>query len=237
MRSGDREIPYSLVTAIDLDRSRRAAPGLPVSSPTSLRLAGRAGTRRALAQRDAGSHASADRLNDWAARDLAAKVGDPLTLEYACVGGTGSARHAHRRLRDRRDRADRRRRGRSRSGAGLSRHQRQREACGDWDPPFPIDLRRVAPCRRGLLGQIPDDAEGVHRRWRSGSRSGARATAIGRRSASRRRRASRRAGARDRFAAAAARSRSIRSALGVCRAATCAPRALAASSGATDFGE
>jgi hypothetical protein len=52
IRAGDREIPYSLVTAIG------PAPGLPTLSGQSIAL------------------------NDWAARDLGAKLGDTITLEY-----------------------------------------------------------------------------------------------------------------------------------------------------------
>src|SRR5262249_45009259 len=58
MRSGDHEIPYSLVTAMDLDglidanRSHASTGAPPIV------------------------------LNEWAARDLGARTGDPLTLEY-----------------------------------------------------------------------------------------------------------------------------------------------------------
>src|SRR5207253_2921486 len=56
--SGGREVPYSLVTAVDL---RAIAVDVAVA---------------------AGSASPPIVLNDWTARDLAARVGDPLTLEY-----------------------------------------------------------------------------------------------------------------------------------------------------------
>jgi putative ABC transport system permease protein len=115
MRSGDREIPYSLVTAMDLDA---IAPVVaPQERPSII-------------------------LNDWAARDLAIKIGDPLTLEYyvweepgrlatrtadfqvaAIVPIAGAAAD--------RDLAP--------VYPGIS----DAASFGDWDPPFPIDLRRV----------------------------------------------------------------------------------------------
>src|SRR5438093_12004510 len=60
MRAGTREIPYSLVTAMDLRdlavdaTSQTPAPGSPPSIV----------------------------LNEWAARDLGARTGDPLALDY-----------------------------------------------------------------------------------------------------------------------------------------------------------
>jgi len=115
MRSGDREIPYSLVTAMDLDAIAPAVA--PQERPPII-------------------------LNDWAARDLAVKIGDPLTLEYyvweepgrlatrtadfqiaAIVPIAGAA--ADRNL--------------APVYPGIS----DAASFGDWDPPFPIDLRRV----------------------------------------------------------------------------------------------
>src|SRR5262245_58098394 len=116
MRGGDREIPYSLVTAMDLEP---IAPGV---------------VARTAAQPIV--------LNDWAARDLAVKVGDPLTLEYflweepgrlvtrtasfevaAIVPIAGAAAD--------RDLAP--------VYPGIS----DTASLRDWDPPFPIDLGRV----------------------------------------------------------------------------------------------
>jgi ABC-type lipoprotein release transport system permease subunit len=133
IRSGDREIPYSLVTAIDL---RTIAPVVV----------------RPFKGRDRGAESPALQeaalppivLNEWAARDLAVKVGDPLTLEYslwedpgrlvtrtadfqiaAIVPINGAA-------------ADR-------DYAPVYPGITDASTFGDWDPPFPIDLRRVRP--------------------------------------------------------------------------------------------
>jgi putative ABC transport system permease protein len=119
MRSGDRTIPYSLVTAIDL---RAIGVGTEVAQP-------RAGKPPIV-------------INDWAARDLAVKPGDPLTLEYflwedpgrlitrtadftvaAVVPIAGAAAD--------RDLAP--------VYPGIS----EAATFSDWDPPFPVDLKRV----------------------------------------------------------------------------------------------
>ena len=170
MKSGDREIPYSLVTAMDLeaispgatgvargfsasarDRFMRAtadAPkreeregGQPRDRGPALRQA--QGTPSPSSGERAALHQSAPIiLNDWTARDLAAKVGDPLTLEYyvweepgrlitrtadfeiaAVVPIAGAAAD--------RDLAP--------VYPGIS----DTASLRDWDPPFPIDLRRV----------------------------------------------------------------------------------------------
>jgi len=118
LRSGDRQVPYSLVTAIDL---RSIAPSVASS-------------------RSSGSPPIV--LNDWTARDLGVKAGDPLTLEYyvweepgrlvtrsadfqvaAVVPIEGAA-------------ADR-------DLAPVYPGITEARSLGDWDPPFPIDLRRV----------------------------------------------------------------------------------------------
>ena len=36
------------------------------------------------------------------------------------------------------------------------------ETLGDWDPPFPIDLKRIRAAGRGLLEKVPHYAEGFH---------------------------------------------------------------------------
>jgi putative ABC transport system permease protein len=121
LRSRDRQVPYSLVTATDL---ASVAPS--VSAPTP----------------------SASRppivVNDWTARELAVRVGDPVTLDYyvweepgrlvtrsadfqvaAVVPIAGAAAD--------RDLAP--------VYPGIS----NADSLGDWDPPFPIDLKRVRP--------------------------------------------------------------------------------------------
>jgi ABC-type lipoprotein release transport system permease subunit len=126
MRAGNREVPYSLVTATDLQtivpsdvsQGPSTARPEPVDSPII--------------------------LNDWAARDLEVRPGDPLTLEYyvweepgrlvthstdfhvaAVVPIAGAAAD--------RDLAPR--------FPGIS----DSDTLADWDPPFPLDLRRVRP--------------------------------------------------------------------------------------------
>jgi putative ABC transport system permease protein len=119
IRSGDRQIPYSLVTAVELTE---IAPGLQ-SEETSL---------------------PPIVLNEWAARELAAKRDDRVALEYevweepgrlsprtasfyvaAIVPIAGFAAD--------RDLAP--------PYPGITESENLR----DWDPPFPIDLSRIRP--------------------------------------------------------------------------------------------
>jgi len=114
IRSGDRAIPYSLVTAMDL---RAVAPvDSHVPSPIV--------------------------LNEWAARDLGVQIGAPIALEYYVWEEPGrlltrtaefqlaaivpiAATAADREL--------------APAYPGISDARR----LGDWDPPFPIDLGRI----------------------------------------------------------------------------------------------
>ena len=117
IRKGDREVPYSLITATDLER---------VSAPVPPK------------RRDSII------LNDWTARELLADAGDEVEVEYYLwdanaglttrrqtfrVGGivpiTGLA--ADRQL--------------APEYPGIS----GAESLADWDPPFPIDLSKVRP--------------------------------------------------------------------------------------------
>lgn len=118
--SGDRQIPYSLVTAIDL---RVIAPSAAASTSSAM---------------------PPIVLNDWAARELRVDTGAPVTLEYyvwqepgrlvtrsaefrvaAVVAIAGPAAD--------RDLAP--------VYPGITSAKR----LGDWDPPFPIDLGRIRP--------------------------------------------------------------------------------------------
>ena len=120
IRSGDREVPYSLVTAVDLT--------LIVPSTANLRMRSRPPIV----------------LNDWAAREVHAQPGSPVTLDYyvwedpgilrtrsaefevaAIVPIAGAA-------------ADR-------TLAPVYPGITEAENFSDWDPPFPIDLRKVRP--------------------------------------------------------------------------------------------
>jgi ABC-type antimicrobial peptide transport system permease subunit len=109
IRVGDRQIPYSLVTAIDK-----------------------------------GWSADSIYLNDWAAKDLGAKVGDSVTLEYYYWEPSGSliTRTASFKLAG----------VLPMTGMAIDRDLTpeypgitQAETIGDWDPPFPVDLKRVRP--------------------------------------------------------------------------------------------
>ena len=127
LRAGEREIPYSTVTAIGLDR---AAPN------DSLLLLNGA---------PAPSLASDEiLLNEWAARDLKASVREAIEMTYYVVGAGGALDTAtHRfslrgivRLR----------------GLAADRHlapdykgMSDTERMGDWDPPFPVDLTKIRP--------------------------------------------------------------------------------------------
>jgi putative ABC transport system permease protein len=113
IRVGTREVPYSLVAAVEAD----AFPAL-------------AGGREAIL------------LNDWAARDLGAKPGDPVTLDYYLwdPGGRLLTRSADFRL------------AAVTPIQGLAADRNlapeypgitESENVSDWDPPFPIDLRKV----------------------------------------------------------------------------------------------
>lgn len=83
-------------------------------------------------------------LNDWAAKDVGAKIGDPVTLEYYYWEPSGSlttrtaAFHLAGIL--------------PMSGIAVDRDLTpeypgitEAGTIGDWDPPFPVDLKRVRP--------------------------------------------------------------------------------------------
>ncbi|HYG12061.1 MAG TPA: ABC transporter permease [Pyrinomonadaceae bacterium] len=134
IRAGGKEIPYSLVTAIDAE------------SFAGLRRA--AGQTPELEVRETDGSASNQSppivLNDWAARDLGARVGDPVSLDYYVWRDEGrlETRAAEFRL----------------AGIvpmeGLAADRELTpeypgisgtESLSDWDPPFPLDLARVRP--------------------------------------------------------------------------------------------
>ena len=119
IRSGDREIPYSLVTAIDLESSEPSA--------NTNTVEGASGRPPIV-------------LNTWAADDLKVRPGDPVTLEYYVWEESG-------RLLTRTtefsvsgivpvDRADS-------DLAPVYPGISDSPTLEGWDPPFPIDLRRV----------------------------------------------------------------------------------------------
>ena len=112
IRVGDRETPYSLVTALD------APPAPPQDDEIT--------------------------LNEWAARDLAAKPGDAVTLDFYVWKSDGRLDTATAQFRvaqivpitgaaaDRRLAPD---------YPGIT----ESDSLHDWDPPFPLDLARVRP--------------------------------------------------------------------------------------------
>ncbi|MEO8025364.1 MAG: ABC transporter permease [Bryobacteraceae bacterium] len=114
IRIGDREVPYSLVVAIDP------------------------------AQLPAGAQRDSIYLNDWAAKDLGAKTGDEVTLDYYFwePSGTLTTRQAKFHLAA----------VLPMSGLATDRNLTpdypgitDADSVGDWDPPFPLDLKRVRP--------------------------------------------------------------------------------------------
>src|SRR3954462_7883235 len=120
IRKGDRQIPYSLVTATDLN-----AVSLPGSSV------------RAIGQ-------DSIVLNDWAVRELDAVTGDTIAIDYFLWDTTtGLTSHtADFTL------------ARTVHIGGLAGDRRlapaypgitEANSLSDWDPPFPVDLSRVRP--------------------------------------------------------------------------------------------
>ena len=118
IRSGRREIPYSVVTALDLDAIAPRRAATPGASPIV--------------------------LNAWAANDLGARVGDAVSLDYYVweTAGRLSTRTADFRVAAivpvegaaaDRDLVP--------EYPGITDSRR----LSDWDPPFPIDLGRVRP--------------------------------------------------------------------------------------------
>jgi hypothetical protein len=118
IRSGDRAIPYSLVTATDLSALPGAAP-----APAGM---------------------DAIVLNEWAARELGVTPGAPVELEYFLwdsVSGLETKRQQF--TTDRIVRivglaADRQL---APDYPGIT----GADSVADWDPPFPLDLSRVRP--------------------------------------------------------------------------------------------
>jgi putative ABC transport system permease protein len=127
IRRGDRHIPYSLITAMDLGQLSSLERNPPVPAST-------AGPARA----------DTILLNEWAARQLAAATGDRIDVDYylwdPAIGlVTRSAQFtlagivpivglaADRRL--------------APDYPGITGSA----SLADWDPPFPIDLSRVRP--------------------------------------------------------------------------------------------
>ncbi|MCA1618780.1 MAG: FtsX-like permease family protein [Acidobacteria bacterium] len=127
IRVGDRQVPYSIVTAFDEDTFGRLAP--------QSQAPGSVVDDRSLAPVV---------LNEWAARELGARVGDAVTLEYYLWEESGrlSTRAAEFRLAG----------VVPVEGAAADRDLvpeypgiTSSRSIADWDPPFPVDLSRIRP--------------------------------------------------------------------------------------------
>jgi putative ABC transport system permease protein len=120
IRAGDRAIPYATMTAIDLAALGWVGP------------------------RAQGQEPEAIVLNDWAANDLRAAIGDRISVEYYVWEAGGRLRTQTAEFRLARivpimgPAADR---GLVPEYPGITDSDR----VADWDPPFPIDLNRVRP--------------------------------------------------------------------------------------------
>jgi ABC-type lipoprotein release transport system permease subunit len=209
LRSNNREVPYSLVTAID--------PGaMPWPAPSS-------DPRPPIA------------INEWAARDLGARAGDPLTLEYMVWEEPGRlvTRSAEFRIASivpiQGIAADR-------TLAPVYPGITESDSLAGWDPPFPLDLRRVRKIDEDYWKQYRTTPKAFvplevgQRLWRSryGDRTSIRVTLAAGQSIPDE-------AARDRFGT---RLRSLVDPLAAGLSVTDARGdGLAASRGATDFGE
>ncbi|HEV2881135.1 MAG TPA: FtsX-like permease family protein [Pyrinomonadaceae bacterium] len=134
IRAGDRQIPYSLVTAIDaesfaaLQREAGQTPPSQVQEPAE----------------SSANQSTPILLNDWAARDLGARVGDAVSLDYYVWRDEGRLETQGAKFRltgvvpMRGLAADREL---TPEYPGIS----GTESLSDWDPPFPLDLSLVRP--------------------------------------------------------------------------------------------
>ena len=127
LRLGDREVPYSLVSAIDLETM--APPAAPPA-------------RQSRSAADPPAAAPHILLNAWAARELGAKIGDPVSMDYYLWEDPGRLVTLTTAFRVR---------GIVPTGAGdpdlapVYPGITDSPSLSDWDPPFPVDLRRVRP--------------------------------------------------------------------------------------------
>ena len=144
IRVRDRQVPYSLVAGISL----RALPAFdigPIAPPGSDPRLTPPGERPDLGEPlRVGPGADGIVLNEWTARELGARPGDPVTLEYYLWDAAAGLRTA---------KADFTLAG-TVPIAGVAADRRlapeypgitQAESLADWDPPFPLELSRVRP--------------------------------------------------------------------------------------------
>ena len=116
LRVGQREVPYSLVTALDLSTIQPTDQSNPPDSDGSIVL------------------------NDWAATELQARAGDAVSLEYYAWEEPGRLVTKSTTLNVSGvvpiDRGDRKM---APTYPGIT----DSPTLDDWDPPFPVDLRRI----------------------------------------------------------------------------------------------
>ena len=116
LRVGDREVPYSLITALDLSAIQQSQPTQSNDSRDSIVL------------------------NDWAATELKARTGDTVTMEYYAWEEPGRLVTKTTTLNVAGvvpiDRGDRKM---APTYPGIT----DSPTLDDWDPPFPVDLRRI----------------------------------------------------------------------------------------------
>jgi ABC-type antimicrobial peptide transport system permease subunit len=116
IRHANREIPYSLVTAVD--------SGFDYNCGASI---------------EPGNQIM---LNDWAVRELQAKCGDEIELDYFAWKESGGyeTRTARFRLSD-----TRKVKLTDRDLIPAYRGITESDSISDWNPPFPVDLKRIRP--------------------------------------------------------------------------------------------
>ncbi len=122
IRTGKRSIPYSLVVAVDMATLGEVNGDRPLPK-----------TRKPPVV-----------LNDWAASDLEARQGDTVTFDYFVWSadghlGNGSAEFEVASITPIRGMAA------DREFAPVYPGITDQKSLADWDPPFPIDLKRVRP--------------------------------------------------------------------------------------------
>jgi putative ABC transport system permease protein len=130
IRKGDRSIPYSLVTGLNISALMPAEPRSPEP--------------RAPSPEPRTSSAEAIVLNDWAAREIAAKPGDRIELDYYLWDAAAGLRTATAAFTV----------GAVVPMSNLAADRRlapeypgitSAESLAAWDPPFPLDLSRIRP--------------------------------------------------------------------------------------------
>ncbi|HET9529673.1 MAG TPA: FtsX-like permease family protein [Blastocatellia bacterium] len=141
IRVNGREVPYSLITALDPQSLSEVWKKVPERvTEGELRLDVEEALRAAMPM----NRYPRILLNEWAARDLGARPGDIVEIEYYLWEQEGrlATRKEEFQLRDIIPM----------QGAALDRDMvpdypgiTESESLGDWDPPFPMDLSRVRP--------------------------------------------------------------------------------------------